>query len=134
MNVGILLYVGVKNLKAIDDSNASLIITWDAAASSSCEDVLLYLVTISYHQDHSNVMSNSVIVTDLSKLTATFSNLRKAVYNVTVAAVNRIGVGMTSMVMTNLTSGINENSACPTVEEGTHIRVMNIRLLSSSQP
>jgi len=99
----------VTNLKyteVADGDNTSLVVTWDAAISPFCGDVLLYLVTLS-SQEASNVISNSVTLTDLSKLIATFHNLRNATYNLTVAAINRAGSGMISMRMLTIGNGIS---------------------------
>ena len=52
-------------------------------------------------------MSNSITLTDLSKLIATFHNLRNATYSLTVAAINRAGIGMTSMHMISTASTDN---------------------------
>ena len=106
--------VEVRNLiyrEVADGNNASLIVTWDPAVNPSCGGVLVYLVTLSSsHQGCCNVKDNIIVVTDLSNLSATFSNLRSIPYNLTVAAVSRTGVGETSMFMITITRGINEST------------------------
>ena len=95
-----------------DGNNASLTVTWDPAVDPNCGDVLVYLVTLSSsHQDCCNVKDNIIVVTNLSNLSATFSDLRNIAYNVTVAAISRIGVGVTSMFVITITRGINEDIA-----------------------
>ena len=111
--------VEVRNLnytKVGDGDNTSLIVTWDPAVNPQCGGVLLYLVTIS---SSCSVMDNIIIVTDLSKSTATFSNLRNIGYNVTVAAVSRTSVGVTSITTT---SG-NNNGSGKLLATYTYVRI-----------
>ena len=78
-------------------------VTWDAANSPYC-GVLYYIVMIS-SDEHSNIMNDTVNVTDLSMLTATFYNLRNDTnYNVTVTPFNRVGAGNVSMISVNMSA------------------------------
>ena len=95
-----LILIGVPNLQLMGIFNSStneinIIVTWDAANSSYCGGVLYYIVMIS-SDEHSNIMNDTVNVTDL---TVTFYNLRNDTnYDVTVTAYNRVGAGMNTTV------------------------------------
>ena len=75
-------------------NKTNITVTWDAATSPYCGEVLYYTVMIS-SDEHSSIMNDIVNVT--SPLTATFSNLRNyTMYDVTVTAYNRVDAGMTT--------------------------------------
>ena len=101
------MYIGVTNLNTqicTSSDTTTITVTWDAVNSSYCGGVLYYIVMIS-SDVHSNIMNDIVNVTDLSLLTATFSNLMDdTVYNVTVTPFNRAGVGLSTMIKIKIPS------------------------------
>ena len=101
-------YVGISNLKNESRTNATITIVWDPADSPNCGPVLNYNVTI----------VNSVNGTEMSTTTLNdtrleiFNLMSGTAYNITVAAVNRAGTGLTSTV--TVTTRTDEE------EEGTY--------------
>ena len=70
------------------NSEDTITVTWNNASSPYCGEVLYYIVMIS-SDEHCNIMNDIVNVTDLSSLTATFSNLKNDTnYDVTVITVH----------------------------------------------
>ena len=104
-------YVGVTNLMNTTNSEDTITVTWDAANSPYCGGVLYYIVMIS-SDEHSNIMNDIVNVTDLSLLTATFSNLMNdTYYDVTVTTTySRLVEGRTTTVNVRTSSSIPTQS------------------------
>ena len=92
----------------------TITVTWDAANSPYCGEVLYYVVMIS-SDEHCNIMNDIVNVTDLSLLTATFTNLKNDTnYDVTViTAYSRLVDGGTTTV------NIKTSSPVPTQSNNT---------------
>ena len=93
------------------NSEDTITVTWDAANSPYCGEVLYYIVMIS-SDEHSNIMNDIVNVTDLSLLTATFSNLMNdTYYDVTVTTTySRLVDGTTTTVNVRTSSSIPTQS------------------------
>ena len=99
--------VGVSNLRYLTRTVNTITILWNPADSPNCGPVLYYTVTI----------VNSVNPTDMNTIVTSergteFCNLMNGTsYNISVAAVNRAGTGLTStIIVTTLTD-----------DEGKHI-------------
>ena len=105
------------------NSEDTITVTWDAANSSYCGGVLYYIVMIS-SDEHFNIMNDIVNVTDLSLLTASFSNLMNDTnYDVTVTAYNRRIAGMTTTVNIRTSSPVptqNNNASDNVTDNSTN--------------
>ena len=92
------------------NSSDTITVTWDAANSPYCGGVLYYIVMIS-SDEHCNIINDIVNVTDLSLLTATFSNvMNDTYYDITVTAYNRRVAGMTTTVNIRTSSPVPPQS------------------------
>ena len=96
MNAYIYTYIGVSNLRSSATTNTTVIITWDPAVSpNDCGPVLYYNViatSLADASDRNTIVTNQTI--------AGFSGLRNGTsYNISVAAVNRVGSGPSSTII-----------------------------------
>ena len=83
------LYIGVSNLRSIRNTNGTITVEWDPANSPSGCEPLYYSLTIVNSVNASDTISSGEIMTR-----AEFSNLKNGTsYNISVAAVNRVGIG-----------------------------------------
>ena len=103
-------HIDVTNLVNSTNRPDTITVTWNNASSPYCGGILYYIVMIS-SDEHSNIMNDIVNVTDLSLLTATFSNLRNDTnYNITVTPYNRVVAGMTTTVNIRTSSPVPTQS------------------------
>ena len=96
MNAYIYTYIGVSNLRNCATTNTTITIIWDPAVSpSDCGPVLYYNVIATSLADASD---RNTIVT--SQTIAGLSGLRNDTsYNISVAAVNKAGSGLSSTII-----------------------------------
>ena len=84
---------GVSNLRSIRRTTDSITIQWDPANSPYCGPVLYYVVNIAPSENISDMIINA------SKSNTEFLNLiNGTLYNISVAAVNRAGIGPISTI------------------------------------
>ena len=103
-------YIGVTNLTNTTNSEDTITVTWNNASSPYCGEILYYMVMIS-SDEHCNIMNAIMNVTDLSLLTATFSNLMNDTnYNITITPYNRVIAGMSTTVSIRTSSPISTQS------------------------
>ena len=97
-------YVGIDNLEEVTVTTTEATVMWDQAVSpSDCGPVFYYVVTAV------NLMAPiNMITIATSNNIATVSNLRSDTsYNISVAAVNRVGTGSSSVItVTTLTDNV----------------------------
>ena len=97
----ILICVGVPNLRSISITNSTITVQWDSVIPSDCGPILYYTVTAVISADASD--RNTM---EKRQTTAEFSNLRNGTsYNISVAAVNRVDTGPSSVITVNTLTG-----------------------------
>ena len=105
-------YIGVTNLINTTNSEDTITVTWEAANSSYCGGVLYYIVMISSDEHSNNIMNATMNVTDLSLLTATFTDLMNDTnYNITITPYNRVIAGMSTTVSIRTSSPVPTQSS-----------------------
>ena len=91
------MYIGVSNLRRSEIRTNKIAVEWDQPAerpSNNCGPIFYYNVTIVNLDDVSDVNSSKETVNS-----AEFSNLINGTsYNISVAAVNRVGTGPVSTI------------------------------------
>ena len=98
--------VGVSNLRSVRITNTAITIEWYPADSpSGCGPVLYYNVTIVNLVDASDMNNSKENMTR-----AEFSNLKSCTsYSISVAAINRVGIGPISTTIENTRTGSEES-------------------------
>ena len=121
----LLIYVDVTNLKNTTNSEDTITVTWNNASSPYCGGVLYYIVIISPDERNGSNIMDIANVTDLSLLTATFSNLiNDTYYDISVTPYNRVdaGIGVTANIRTSSPVPTQSNNATiPSITPSTYV-------------
>ena len=100
-------YAGVSDLESIRTTSTIITVTWGLGVtpSNGCGLVLYYIVTI-----RNSVDVTDMNITETSQTRAELSNLINGTsYIISVAAVNRVGTGPSSMINVTILSGNEGN-------------------------
>ena len=104
-----LFYTGVSNLRTPGRNRNKITIVWDPADNPKynyCGPILYYIVTIV-----NSLNATDMNITEINKRTTEFSNLINGTsYNISVAAVNKVGTGPSSTIIVTTTD--EEGNVC----------------------